>query len=200
MRDKMNNTLKVSLIALAIGASGGFLQMATAQGPSTTRETSGNTIHSDVSRMNEQRSAIDAEDFVETASAKGIAEINAAQLALEDGTSQVHGFANTLIADHTEANRELEQIARRNNLEVADNATLMDRARAMMLSVRDGESFDEAFIENQINAHEESIELFERAAHSANSDIQAFAAQKLPKLHEHLQMAQQLQRQMRERS
>lgn len=174
--------------------------MATAQGPSTTRETTGNTIHSDVSRMNEERSAIDAEDFIETASANGIAEINAAELALEDGTSQVHGFANTMIQDHSAANRELEQIARRHNLEVSDNATLMDRARAMMLSVRDGESFDEAYIENQINAHEESIELFERAAHSSNSDIQTFAAEKLPKLHEHLQMAQQLQRQIRERS
>src|SRR5690554_3944461 len=196
MRDDMNTKLKATIIALAIGATGGYLQMATAQGPSTTRETTGNTIHSDVSGQNENRAAIDAEEFVETASAKGIAEVNTARMALEDGSPQIHGFANKMIEDHTAANRQLEDIARRNDLNISDNATLMDRARAMMLSVRDGESFDEAYLENQINAHEESIELFEQAARSSNSEVQAFAAETLPKLQEHLQMAEQLHRQM----
>lgn len=199
MSSSINRKLVVTAIVLAIGGTGGYWQMATAQGPTTTRETTGNTIHSDVSRQNEERSAIDVEEFVETASAKGIAEVDTARVALEDGSSYIHGFANTMIQDHTEANRKLEEIARRNNLEVADNATLMDRARAMMLSVRDGESFDEAYIENQISAHEDSIEMFERAARSGNGDIQAYAQETLPRLREHLQMAQQLRQQMASR-
>jgi len=72
----------------------------------------------------------------------------------------------------------------------------MDMAKAMMLSIRNDESFDDAYIENQINAHEETIELFERASHSDNDAIRAFAREKLPILREHLQMANELEEQL----
>lgn len=142
------------------------------------------------------RDPIDAEDFVETASAKGIAEIETARMALDEGTQNIHEFANRMIQDHTKANKELKEIAKQQDLEVADDATLMDKAKAMMLSIRDDESFDEAYIENQINAHEQAIELFERASHSDNDAIKAFAREKLPTLREHLQMAEQLKDQV----
>lgn len=142
------------------------------------------------------RDPIDAEDFVETASAKGIAEIETARMALDEGTQNIHEFANRMIQDHTKANKELKEIAKQQDLEVADDATLMDKAKAMMLSIRDDESFDEAYIENQINAHEQAIELFERASHSDNDAIKAFAREKLPTLREHLQMAKQLEDQV----
>lgn len=142
------------------------------------------------------RDPIDAEDFVETASAKGIAEIETARMALDEGTQNIHEFANRMIQDHTKANKELKEIAKQQDLEVADDPTLMDKAKAMMLSIRDDESFDEAYIENQINAHEQAIELFERASHSDNDAIKAFAREKLPTLREHMQMAKQLKDQV----
>ena len=142
------------------------------------------------------RDPVDVEDFVETASAKGIAEIETARMALDEGTAQIHEFANRMIEDHTKANNELRDIARQQDLEVAYDPTLMDMAKAMMLSIRNDESFDDAYIENQINAHEETIELFERASHSDNDAIRAFAREKLPILREHLQMANELEEQL----
>jgi len=142
------------------------------------------------------RDPVDVEDFVETASAKGIAEIETARMALDEGTAQIHEFANRMIEDHTKANNELRDIARQQDLEVADDPTLMDMAKAMMLSIRNDESFDDAYIENQINDHEETIELFERASHSDNDAIRAFAREKLPILREHLQMANELEEQL----
>tara|TARA_R110000787_G_scaffold55239_2_gene127663 strand:- start:31803 stop:32426 length:624 start_codon:yes stop_codon:yes gene_type:complete len=139
---------------------------------------------------------VDVEDFVETASAKGIAEIETARMALDEGTAQIHEFANRMIEDHTKANNELRDIARQQDLEVADDPTLMDKAKAMMLSIRNNESFDDAYIENQINAHEETIELFERASYSDNDAIRAFSREKLPTLREHLQMANELEEQL----
>ncbi|MDO8907502.1 MAG: DUF4142 domain-containing protein [Pseudohongiella sp.] len=135
---------------------------------------------------------IDADDFVETASAKGHAEISTARLALEDGSPALRAYANKIIEDHTAANSELKAIAARADLDVADDATLMDRARVMMLSVRSGDSFDAAFIENQIESHEDSIELFERAAMSDHPQISAFAREKISTLQEHLRMAHAL--------
>lgn len=136
---------------------------------------------------------IDAEDFIDEASAKGIAEIETSKLALEKSSSQdVRNFAQRMIDDHTAANKELAQIARQKNLEVADDAALMAKAKKLILKLRDGESFDVAYANNQVEAHEETIEVFQKAAHSKHPEIKAFADKTLPKLQNHLQMARQL--------
>lgn len=138
--------------------------------------------------------AIDAEEFVETASAKGLAEIETSNMALRDGSPALHEFANKMIENHRAANTELRQIAQRENFEMADDATLMDQAKALILDIRD-ESFDEAYIENQVAAHEDAVELYQRATKSDNAQVRAYAQQKLPVLQEHLSMALQLRAQ-----
>lgn len=135
---------------------------------------------------------IDVEDFIEEASAKGIAEVETAKLALEKGSPHIQEFAQRMIDDHTAANRELADIATSEGIEVSDEATLLDRSKAMILRVRDGESFDEAYVNNQILAHKQTIELFERGAHVENSEISQFAEKTLPKLKEHLERANEL--------
>lgn len=136
---------------------------------------------------------IDASDFVDEASAKGIAEIETAKLALRKSNSaEVKAFAQMLIDDHTAANKELANIALRKKLEVSTEAELMNKAKAYILKQRDGESFDEAFAENQVEAHKDAIELFKEAAVSDDAELAAFAAKTLPKLEHHLQTAKNL--------
>jgi putative membrane protein len=136
---------------------------------------------------------IDADDFVDEVSAKGIAEVESAKLALEKSTStDVQAFAQKMITDHTSANMELAGIASRKNLEVSDEAELTTKAKKIVLEQRDGESFDEAYAKNQVEAHEDTIELFQRAAVSDDAEIAAFAKQTLPKLQHHLKMAKAL--------
>lgn len=136
---------------------------------------------------------IDADDFVDEASAKGIAEVESAKLALEKSTStDVKSFAQKMITDHTSANMQLAGIASRKKLEVADEAELATKAKKFVLEQRDGESFDEAYANNQVTAHEETIELFQQAAVSDDAEIAAFAKETLPKLQHHLKMAKEL--------
>ncbi len=62
--------------------------------------------------------AAEGENFVDEASAKGIAEIETAKMALDKGTSQdVKQFAQKMIDDHTKANQELAQLAQQKDLE-----------------------------------------------------------------------------------
>lgn len=136
---------------------------------------------------------IDADDFVDEVSAKGIAEVESAKLALEKSKSpDVQAFAQKMITDHTSANMQLAGIAARKNLEVSDEAELTTKAKKFILEQRDGQSFDEAYANNQVEAHEDTIELFEQAAVSNDAEIAAFAKQTLPKLNQHLQMAKAL--------
>ncbi|WP_277374713.1 DUF4142 domain-containing protein [Pseudomonas sp. AA-38] len=141
----------------------------------------------------DQVEAIDTEDFVEEASAKGIAEIEAAKLALEKARSEdVKGFAQMMIDDHGRANQQLKELAQRKNLDVSDDAELMNKAKAMVLKMRDEDSFDKAYMNNQVGAHQEAIELFKRGMKAQDQDIAAFARETLPKLEKHLERAQRI--------
>ena len=142
---------------------------------------------------------VSANDFAEEASAKGIAEIETSKLALEKGShAEVKKFAQTMIDDHTRANDELKALAKQKNLEVSNDAELMSKAKAMILQVRDGENFDKAYANNQVVAHEQAIELYQKAAASDDAEVSAWAKKTLPKLEHNLQMAKELQSKTRQ--
>lgn len=136
---------------------------------------------------------IDADDFVEEVSAKGIAEVESAKMAQQKSSSaDIKAFAQTMMTDQSAANAELAGIASRKRLEVSNDAEMMNKAKKFMMEQRDGESFDQAYAKNQVEAHEKTIELFQRATISDDVEIAAFATKTLPTLHQHLKMAKAL--------
>lgn len=136
---------------------------------------------------------IDADDFVEEVSAKGIAEVESAKMAQQKSTSaDIKAFAQTMITDHSAVNAELTMIASQKKLEVSDEAEMANKAKKFVLEMRDGQSFDEAYANNQVKAHEDTIELFQRATISDDAEIAAFATKTLPTLQQHLKMAKEL--------
>jgi len=138
---------------------------------------------------------IDADDFVDEASAKGLAEIETSRLALQKSASpEVKAFAQQMIDDHTKANTELAQIAKNKNLEVASESELKNKVKSFILKQRDGESFDEAYANNQVTAHKEAIELYKSGLNTGDKDINAYAQRTLPRLEQHLKMAEELLR------
>jgi putative membrane protein len=136
---------------------------------------------------------IDADDFVEDASAAGVAEIETGKLALQKSTAvDIKAYAQEIINDHRAANKTLADIAQQKKLKLSTDAELMSKAKTLMLKQHDGQSFNEAFAENQIAAHEKAIELFNKAVVSDDAQIAAFAKETLPKLEHHLRTAQEL--------
>ncbi len=57
---------------------------------------------------------------------------------------------------HTAANEKLTMIAKDKKLEVSEDPMLMDKAKAMILEMRE-KSFDQAYANNQVVAHEQAI-------------------------------------------
>lgn len=134
-----------------------------------------------------------AQNFVSAASAAGMAEIDTAKLALTKSQSaDIRTFAQRIIDDHTRAGEALKAIAQRQKLVLSDSPGMVDQAKAKVLDVRD-ESFDAAYANNQVGAHEEAVKLFTDAANnSSDTEIKAFAQKTLPVLQQHLEMAQEL--------
>lgn len=142
-------------------------------------------------------SGITAAEFVEDASQKSYAIINAAQLALEPdsgvaGNPDIREFAQQMIEEHERLNRTLAELAEQEQLELSDSAALIDQAQRMVLEVRDDESFHQAYANNQVADHFALIDLFERAAASDHGAVSRFAEDALPKLEEHLELARRL--------
>ena len=144
--------------------------------------------------------AATSNDFVDKAAAGGIAEIETSRLALEKSKSaDIKEFANMMITDHAKANDELAAIAKKNDIEVPDSTTLVKQAKEKILDMRD-ESFDAAYANNQVKAHEDTIELFKKEANTVTDDkvkgameLKGFAQKMLPGLEKHLDMAKKLQ-------
>ena len=138
--------------------------------------------------------AQDADDFVEDASAKGVAEVEAGKLAQEKGTSSdVKAFADMMVKDHSQANEKLKAIAASKQLKVSDDAMLLDKAKAMILELRGAKSFDQAYANNQVKAHEATIGLFDNyVKDGTDAELKAFAEKTLPTLKKHLAQAKAL--------
>jgi putative membrane protein len=143
-------------------------------------------------------SSLSREDagFLSQAAQNGHAEIESSKLAMEKATDpKVKEFAKRMIDDHTKANEELKALASSKGVEVPDDPSLLQKGKSkLMLSTADGADFDRRYAESMgVTAHEDTIELFEKAAKSAQDpEIKAFAQKTLPKLQEHLQMAQEM--------
>ncbi|WP_134942684.1 DUF4142 domain-containing protein [Pseudomonas syringae] len=138
--------------------------------------------------------AQDADDFVEDASAKGIAEVQVGKLAQDEKgvSADVKEFAKQMVTDHTAANEKLAAIAKSKNLEVSEDPMLMDKAKAMILEMRE-KSFDQAYANNQVSAHEQAIKLYkEEAENGKDPELKAFAKATLPTLEKHLDHAKKL--------
>ncbi|MFL1386334.1 DUF4142 domain-containing protein [Pseudomonas tritici] len=132
--------------------------------------------------------------FVDNAAEGGITEIEAGKLALQKSSSaDVKTFAQHMVTEHTKANQELATLAKKLDIEVPDDAALTDKAKKAILEMRD-ESFDEAYANNQVAAHEKTVELFKKESTSSdNAELKAFATKTLPTLEAHLKAAKDLQ-------
>ncbi|MEH6564743.1 MAG: DUF4142 domain-containing protein [Halopseudomonas sp.] len=135
---------------------------------------------------------VGVETFFSQASAQNLAEIEAAELALEKGSPTVQSYARMMLDEHTASNRKLTELAAGMQVKTEEDPELSAQAKQWILELRDGEDFDEAYLNNQIVAHQQAIELYTRAAQIKEDRIVSFAEKTLPKLQEHLAQAQKL--------
>lgn len=171
-------------IALALG---GALAAGTASAqatmPAATSASGARTAHADSS-------------FLKNAAEANFAEINAANLALQKGTSaDVKTFAQKMADDHKKADSDLQTLAASKDVKLPTDASMVQKGKAKLLEQRDGTSFDHHYAENQVGAHKDAVKLFEKAAKDAkDADVKAWAAKMLPTLQQHLQEAQALEK------
>jgi len=145
-------------------------------------------------RADAPKKAITDAEFVQIASASGLAEVNISKAAMQRATrDDVKSFARQMVQDHTKANMELNRLADSKRLTPAAtmDAKHQDLSRQMLrLS---GEEFDRQYVQSQLKDHQQAVALFENESKNGkDEDLKAFATKTLPTLREHLEMVRKL--------
>ena len=133
--------------------------------------------------------------FAADAASSGIMEVQLGRLASQVGSSDdVKQFGKHLTDDHTAANEDLKAAAQMDDVKVPEEMTTAHRTEVARLTKLSGKDFDREFVRSAVKSHEETIATFEQeAAQGSETELKRFAIRTLPKLREHLQMAQRLQ-------
>ena len=139
-----------------------------------------------------------ATDFARQVALSDLFEIASSKLAQTKGNDAEKKFAATMIEEHSKSSAELKRLVSRGNTNV-DLPAQLDSAHQQKLdrlSRLNGAEFSQAYIADQITAHKDAVSLFERFSKGdEQSELKQWASTTLPKLQQHLQMAQQLESQ-----
>lgn len=129
-------------------------------------------------------------DFVQKAATGGLAEVKMSKLALDRSQSpQVKEFAQKMIQDHSKANDELKQIARKQNIRVPAELTPEQKMTYDKLKQLSGNDFDRMYMEVMARDHQAAVDAFtQQADEGTNPALKQFASQTLPTLKQHEMM------------
>jgi putative membrane protein len=126
--------------------------------------------------------------FVIHAAEGGMAEVALAQLALSKSSAPaVDSFAHHMLTDHTQANQQLEQIARGQGFALPKSVGPHHQMLIDQLQSETGRGFAEHYLHSQLPAHEQMLTLFRQEATSGeNPRLVDFAKQTIPVIEQHI--------------
>jgi putative membrane protein len=134
-------------------------------------------------------------EFVNKAAISGLFEIRSSEIALRKRAPQDRRFAEHMIGDHERIAAQLKHIVRANHIDAQVPNKLDDEHRKMLQQLRGekGPQFEKDYDQMQQQGHREAVSLFQAYAKNGdNSALKRWAERTLPKLQEHLSMAQKL--------
>ena len=100
--------------------------------------------------------------------------------------------------DHTKAVEELKQIAGKESVPVPESLDSKHRSRVDKLSKLSGADFDRAYVKDQVKDHQQDVKEFQlEAENGTDMNVKSYAAKTLPTLQQHLEMAKNLNSQVK---
>ncbi len=135
------------------------------------------------------------ENFFKEGAAGGMAEVALGKLAAQKASHpEVKQFGEMMVKDHTGANEKLIALAKERQVALPTELDGKHKRASEKLAEKQGADFDKDYMDLMVKDHKSTVDLFEDTAKKANDpEVKSFASTTLPKLQEHLKLAQQLQ-------
>jgi len=132
--------------------------------------------------------------FYKTLAQGGIAEVEAGKLAQQKGADpKVKDFGAMMVKDHSAANEQLKALAAGKGIDLPGSSSTSQMAAKAKLEVLSGGTFDKSYVEDQVKAHRETVELLKKElATGQDPDAKAFAQKVLPTVESHLRAINQI--------
>ena len=149
----------------------------------------------DVTQGAKTMKAVTPQSFASQAAVIGKAEIELGQIALKNTQDEgVRKYAERMVKDHSAADKKLQAIAAKENLQLPQSLDPEHASLKTKLQGLKGEDFDRAYVNAMAKGHDKAVALFEAASQQAQmpDDLKQFAASTLPTLEQHQEMAHSL--------
>jgi putative membrane protein len=132
--------------------------------------------------------------FYKTLAQGGIAEVEAGKLAQQKGADpKVKDFGAMMVKDHSAANEQLKALAAGKGIDLPGSSSTSQMAAKAKLEILSGGTFDKSYVEDQVKAHRETVELLKKEiATGQDPDAKAFAQKVLPTVESHLRAINQI--------
>lgn len=131
--------------------------------------------------------------FFEKASKAAMKEVSVSQATVDRLMNpQAKAFAQMMVSDHSKTNSELMELAAKKGVMLPAKDDVAPKMMEKWSKKTD--DLDEDYMEEMVNDHQESVQLFEKATKSEDAEIAAFARKTLPTLQHHLTMAKDLKK------
>lgn len=135
-------------------------------------------------------------DFVQKAATSDMYEVQAGKIAADKGRSDVvKKFGQQMVDAHTKTTQDLTGIVKTKNIKVDLPAKLDSKHQKLIddLNNATAEDLDKTYAKQQVDAHQEAVDLFKKyAAKGDDPDVKQFAEKTLPTIEHHLDEAKKL--------
>jgi len=191
-------------VALALGATACGRQAENAANTTVNRteDVAGAAGNAASNAMEDVREAVtpvpSGQDFADRAARSDAFEIAASKLAVERANANdVKSFAREMITAHTASTRTIKAAAGKASPAITPQAALTDDQQDKLadLGKLRGADFDKAYIDGQVDAHEDALSLMRDYAKEGDvPSLRDAAGQIAPIVEKHLGMARTLKR------
>ncbi len=132
--------------------------------------------------------------FYKTLAQGGIAEVEAGKLAQQKGADpKVKDFGAMMVKDHSAANEQLKALAAGKGIDLPGSSSTSQMATKAKLEVLSGGTFDKSYVDDQVKAHRDTVELLKKEiATGQDPDAKTFAQKVLPTVESHLHAINQI--------
>jgi putative membrane protein len=127
----------------------------------------------------------------------GLLEVKLGQLAEKNASSTaVKDFGKRMVQDHSQANEKLMAAAKQLNLDLPHSLNSQQVVTEQSLARLRGKDFDKTYISDMVKDHQKAVEVVQKEASTGSEPFKAWAAQTLPTIKQHLQLAEDMKSRM----
>lgn len=203
-RQILNRMLGIAVLAMLFGASSAHGETGGAtgtvgqstEGASSAQSSGSSGTSADTAAGKQEGSKTLSradQNLMRELAQSNLAEIEAGKIALSQSKNdQVRNFAQRMIDDHQQAQKDLEQLAQAKGVTLPTEPDNKHKAAAKKLSALEGDKFDKQYMkQGGLSDHRNTHRMLQRAQTRADdADLKALAAKMEPVVSQHLTMAQ----------